>query len=278
MSSLNDLKTVETIARGAGDVILKHFRKVQRLTKTHAATSNEAVTEADRESQRFIVAELRKHFPATDGVIGEESDDGSSITLDVRDPAGRNWVIDPIDGTNNFIAGLGGFCVCIGLLEAGVPTLGVVYDVLAGKVYRAARGVGAFVNDQVIACPAGGMHDASVLCMTANLVGKDGRTPGWAVKLLGQLTWKVRILGSAALEAVLVAEGVAGAAIQVNTKLWDIAAAAAIVLEAGGTITDLSGNTLFPFDLRNYAGQKIPYLAGTHDSHGDVLEYLKANP
>ena len=115
-----ELRSVVELARGAGKIISEHYGKVQRLTKTHAATTDEAVTEADRASQRFIIGELKRRFPS-DGVIGEESDSGQSITFDCKNPDGRNWVIDPIDGTNNFIAGLGAFAVCIGLLDAGEP-------------------------------------------------------------------------------------------------------------------------------------------------------------
>src|ERR1700760_3751811 len=104
MSLSHDLQFIFDIARQAGALILDRWGKVDRLTKTHAMTTDEAVTEADRASQRLIVAALRKRFPG-DGIIGEESDTGESITAEIRDTAGRNWVIDPIDGTNNFISG-----------------------------------------------------------------------------------------------------------------------------------------------------------------------------
>src|SRR6202012_3300959 len=112
----HDLQYAIDLARGAGKIILDQYGKVARLTKSHIATTDEAVTEADRASQRFIVAGLQKRFP-NDGIIGEESDSGKSITFESPDVMGRNWVIDPIDGTNNFIAGLGNFAVCIGLLD-----------------------------------------------------------------------------------------------------------------------------------------------------------------
>ena len=115
MSLQHDLQYATDLARGAGRIILDDFGKVERLTKTHIATTDEAVTDADRMSQRYIVAGLRQRFP-NDGIVGEESDTGTSITFECPDPMGRVWVIDPIDGTNNFIAGLGAFCVCIGLL------------------------------------------------------------------------------------------------------------------------------------------------------------------
>src|SRR5215510_15149288 len=142
MSLSHDLQFAVSLAREAGNVVLEKYGRVERLTKTHIAAKEEAVTEADRASQRVIVAGLRKRFPG-DGIVGEESETGQSITFDVKDPRGRTWVIDPIDGTNNFIAGLGAFCVCIGLLDAGYPVLGVVYDVTRDLTYSAAKGQGA---------------------------------------------------------------------------------------------------------------------------------------
>jgi myo-inositol-1(or 4)-monophosphatase len=276
MSLQHDLQYATELARGAGRVILDHYGKVERLTKTHVATTDEAVTDADRASQRFIVAGLRQRFPK-DGVVGEESDTGLSITAEIPDPGGRVWVIDPIDGTNNFIAGLGAFCVCIGLMEAGEPVLGVVYDVTRDEMYCAARGQGAWRGARAVRAPQTPLTDASMLMLTSNLLIK-GRAPHWAARWLGQTNWKVRMLGSAALEAVQVAAGVAHGAVTVNGKLWDVAAPAAIVLEAGGVITDLSGKAIFPFDLRQYVGAKVPFLAAGPGAHGVLLEEIRNNP
>jgi myo-inositol-1(or 4)-monophosphatase len=273
----DDLAAAVQIARLAGDVVSSKFGHVARLTKTHAATTDEAVTEADRASQRLIVERLRKQFPS-DGIIGEESDTGTSITFDVKDPAGRNWVIDPIDGTNNFISGLGAFAVCIGLLDAGRPVAGVVYDVSRMQTYAAAQGFGATLDAKPIRVPATPLGDSSMLMMTSNLDAKNGRAPQWACRWIGQTRWKTRILGSAALEAVHVAAGVAHGAVTCNGKLWDVAAPAAIVLEAGGVLTDLTGRPVFPFDLRNYAGAKVPFLAAGPAAHAQLLDEITAHP
>jgi myo-inositol-1(or 4)-monophosphatase len=277
MTLQNDLDFIKQLATAAGEVVLHQYGHVARLTKTHIATTDEAVTEADRASQRLIIAGLRKQFP-NDGIIGEESDSGQSITFDVKDVAGRNWVIDPIDGTNNFIAGMGAFAVCIGLLENGYPVLGVVLDVTRGQMYAAAKGVGAFVNDRPIRAISTPLSDSSMLMMTSNLLDKNNRAPNWACRWISQTVWKVRILGSAALEAIQVAAGVAHGAVTCNGKLWDVAAPAAIVLEAGGLITDLSGKPIFPFDLRNYVGAKVPFLAAAPTAQAELLKELGEYP
>ena len=276
MSLAHDLQYAAELARGAGKIILEHYGKVQRLTKTHVAASAEAVTDADRASQRFIVAALRKRFP-DDGVVGEESDSGQSITFECNDTRGRNWVIDPIDGTNNFIAGLGMFCVCIALIDQGEPILGVVYDVTRDLMYTAARGQGAWLGSKRLFVLATPLSESAMIMFTSNLLTR-GRCPDWAHRFVAQDQWKLRILGSAALEATYVAAGVAHAAVTVNGKLWDVAAAAALILEAGGVMTDLTGRAIFPFDLAHYQGAKVPFLAAAPAAQQPLLDLIAAHP
>jgi fructose-1,6-bisphosphatase/inositol monophosphatase family enzyme len=277
MSLHDDLLFITNLARGAGEIVSRHYGKVERLTKTNAATTDEAVTEADRATQRFIVAGLRTQYPA-DGIIGEESDTGETITAEINNPTGRTWVIDPIDGTNNFIAGLGNFAVCIGLMDHGLPVLGVVYDVTRDAMYAGASGLGATLNAQPIQPTARGLDDAAMIMLTSNLLDQNGRCPQWALNMLGQTTWKTRILGSAAVEAVQVASGVAHAAVTVNGKLWDAVPPCAIVLAAGGAVTGLDGSKIWPYDLTGYVGAKVPYLACAPAVHKAMLAYMSKHP
>lgn len=277
MSLSPDLRYISDLARRAGKLILDRYGKVERLTKTHIAAKEEAVTEADRASQRLIVQGLREQFPG-DGIIGEESDSGDGITFECSNPNGRNWVIDPIDGTNNFIAGLGAFCVCIGLLDKGEPILGVVYDVTRHDLYAAGKGEGAWLGDKRLKAAVTPLSDSSMLMLTSNLLKPDGTCPQWASKWIAQTNWKIRMLGSAALEAVNVASGVAHGAVTVNGKLWDIAAPAAVVLEAGGLMTDLAGKAIFPFDLKDYQGVKVPFLAAAPKAHQTLIDEIRNNP
>ncbi len=282
MDLSTDLQFVSDLARSAGSLVLQHYGKVQRLTKRH----DEAVSEADRASQRLIVAALRKQFP-TDGIIGEENETGDAITFDVPNPSGRNWVIDPIDGTNNFLSGLGAFAVCIGLLDAGHPILGVVYDVTRDHMYAAAKSHGAHLTmpnliaegasprtTHPITAITTPLADSSVLMLTSNLLDPQGRLPAYPTRWLSQTNWKIRILGSAALEAVHVASGVAHGAITVNGKLWDLVAPAAVVIESGGLVTSPDGKPIFPFDLRNYSGAKAPFLAAAPRAQKDLLREI----
>lgn len=273
MDLTRDLQYVIELARGASQVVLSHFGHVERLTKRHA----EAVTIADRATQRYIVAGLRKQFP-TDGIIGEENDTGDAITFDCPNPNGRVWVIDPIDGTNNFIAGFPTFAVCVGLLDAGYPVLGVVYDVCRNQVYAAAKGHGATLDNKPIQALQTPLDSSSILMLTSNLLNKQGRLPQYALRWISQTAWKIRCIGSAALEAASVAAGIAHGALTLNGKLWDAAAPAAIVLESGGLFTDLKGSPIFPFNLTNYDGGKVPFLAAGPASHPTLLNEILQNP
>ena len=228
-----DLALAVELARRAGAVAMSHYGHVERLTKTHSTTTDEPVTLADRAAQREVVAGLRERCP-DDGVIGEESDDGEAITADNLKPGGRNWVIDPIDGTNNFIAGLGCWAVCVGLLDAGMPVVGVVYDVTRDLMYAGARGVGASINGEACRAVTTPLTSASVLMLTSNLLDKAGHCPAWATRWIAQTDWKVRMLGSAALEATMVGAGIAHGAVTVNGKLWDAVAPSGFSLAAGG--------------------------------------------
>jgi myo-inositol-1(or 4)-monophosphatase len=266
MNRDEQLAVAMKLARDAGALVREHYGKVERLTKR----GDEAVSEADRASQRLIVSGLRRIFPR-DGVVGEENETGDAITFEVPDPDGRNWVIDPIDGTNNFLAGLGTFGVCIGLLEAGQPVLGVVYDVMRDEMYAGAQGRGAKVGVQPITVAKTPMGDNAMLMLTSNLLNANSQAPGFVIRWLGQTNWKLRMLGSAALEAVQVAAGVAHGALTLNGKLWDVVAPAAVVLAAGGVVTGPSGADIFPFNLRNYSGAKVPFLAAAPAAHGELV-------
>lgn len=271
MPSRAELDQIVAIANEAGAIVRSQFGKVERLTKR----GEEAVTEADRASQRFIVERLRRAFP-NDGIIGEESDSGEGITNLPPAKGERIWVIDPIDGTNNFVAGLGNFAVCIGLLDRGAPVLGVVLDVCRNDCYAAAQGHGAWLNSRSIQAQATPLSARSLIMLTSNCLVDSGRVPLLVERWLRDTIWKIRMLGSAALEAVQVSSGVAHAALTINGKLWDVVAAAAVLIESGALITDLKGKPIFPFATAGYAGAKVPFLAAAPQAQEALLGEIAA--
>lgn len=264
-----DMIWLNDLARRGGALAREQRGQVERLLKR----GEEAVTEADRAVQRLIVAELTQRFPK-DGIIGEENDDGSAITNRPPTSGNRVWVIDPIDGTNNYIAGYGAFAVCIGLLVDGMPVWGVVHDITRDESFIGDTTTGAWHVRAGTWHPTSAQSELpgpqSLLMITSNLL-IAGALPAWAVRLLTICPWKLRMLGSAALECAHVGAGTACGAITLNGKLWDVVAAAAVVLAAGGRITDFTGNNVFPFDLTGYSGGKVPFLAASPGAKAVLL-------
>ena len=163
-------------------------------------------------------------------------------------------------------------------LDAGWPVLGIVYDVTRDLMYYATKGEGCWLGTRRLMALSTPLNDASILMMTSNCIDAAGRCPGYAKLWLGQTNWKLRMIGSAALEATQVAAGIAHGALTLNGKLWDIAAPAALVIESGGVITDLKGNAIFPIDLTNYAGAKVPFLAAGIWAQAELLREIRVWP
>jgi myo-inositol-1(or 4)-monophosphatase len=153
--------------------------------------------------------------------------------------------------------------------------LGVVYDVTRSQLFAAAAGHGASLDSQRITANKTPLGDSPMLMLTSNLLGPDHKAPAYARRWLDQTNWKIRMLGSAAMEAMQVATGVAHGAITLNGKLWDVAAPAAVVIEAGGIVTDPDGRPIFPFDLTGYAGAKVPYLMAGPAAHAQLLSEMR---
>ncbi len=162
-------------------------------------------------------------------------------------------------------------------MDAGYPILGVVYDITRDQVYSAAKGHGAWLGTRQLHALKAPISDSSMLMMTSNLL-TNGRCPAWANRWLSQTVMKARILGSAALEAVQVAAGVAHGAVTVNGKLWDIAAPAAIVLESGAKLTNFAGKEIFPFNLTGYQGAKVPFVAAAPLALDVLLKDIRDYP
>ena len=270
-----DLAYVIDLAQRAGALALVHQGHVERQLKR----GTEAVTAADRACQALIIDGLMSRYP-DDGVIGEENDDGSAITNRACRRGTRVWVIDPIDGTNNYVTGLDQCAVCIGLLEDGYPTLGVVHDIFNQRTFAAAQGHGAWVLGptdapaRAIRAATTPMGPSSLVMMTANLM-IDGNLAPWAMWLFTQHEWKIRMLGASALETVQVATGAAHIAVTLNGKLWDVAAPAAVLLEAGGRLTTREGVDIFPYNLTDYTGAKVPFVASAPAATGTFLAALR---
>jgi len=216
------------LARGAGEITLRHFRRP--FTPERKADGS-FVTQADREAERFIRARLEEKFPH-DSVLGEEEERRAGSS-------GRQWIIDPIDGTYSFVHGVPLYGVLIGLEIADEVCLGVVNLPALGEIIYAARGAGCFWNDtraRVSATPA--LADALLLATDFGTCERYGF--GEATRRLEQATGARRTWGDC-YGHVLVATGRAEVMLDPVMNVWDCAPLLPILEEAGGTFTDWGG-------------------------------------
>jgi histidinol-phosphatase len=216
-------------ARAAGRVALQYYRGGFEVMLKPDDTP---VTQADREAERVIIEILGRAFPEH-GVLGEEF--GGAGTTDTR------WIIDPIDGTKNFVRHIPLWATLIALEERGEITVGVVHNPVTGDLYTARRGAGAFLNGERITVSAeGDLARAFLVHAGLRTVRRAGR---WAEFMrLVDATDRQRGFGDYAGYG-LVAEGKAEIYAELDLKPWDLAPCKLLVEEAGGRFTDWDGKS-----------------------------------
>lgn len=224
-------------ARAAGQIILRHMNRLESLAVVEKQQLDFA-SEVDRLAEAEIIRELKRAYPKH-AVLAEESGaTGSSKST---------WVIDPLDGTHNYLRGFPHFSVSIALLEHGDPIVGVVFDPLRGELFTASKGDGAFLNDRRIRV---GKRDglAGALLATgfpyrqrAHLEAQIAMT-----RALLREAEDIRRTGSAALDIAYVAAGRLDGFYEIGLKPWDMAAGCLLVREAGGRHGDFCGRDGMP--------------------------------
>lgn len=228
MSWQQEIEACRALALAAGRLAQEHAtRGVTPETKP----DDTPVSIADRECERLIVEGLRARFP-DDGVLGEEG-----ARFESRN--GRRWIVDPIDGTRDYLRGLPSWSNLIGLEADGDVVLGVCHLPARGELYWAVRGQGAFVGDRRIRVSAIESRDQAVACLTA--FDTLARTP-FATRVLEYLggCWAVRSFGGCQ-DAMMVASGHAEVWIEMQAKAWDLAPMKVIAEEAGARFFNFDG-------------------------------------
>lgn len=228
------LKTAQRAALEGRKVLLHYFGQLKKVQEKSFAG---LVSEADVESEKVISAILSQAFPQIQ-VLGEE---GAFQTNDERLQPDQ-WVVDPLDGTTNYVHGFHVFCVSIGLQYRGELVVGVVDVPVFDKTYSAASGQGAFVNDKPLKVSSTETVRDSLLA-TGFFPGNSG-TLKEQIRIFSDLVYEargIRRAGAAAYDLCMVAEGVFDSFWEPALKPWDAAAGVVLVREAGGVVWDYSG-------------------------------------
>lgn len=217
-------------AREGGKIIAENFGK---LTKVSYKKDLSLVTKIDSEVEKTVVKLIKKKFPSHNILVEEEGG---------RLGKGYNWIIDPLDGTTNYISRVPFFSTSISLFFNKTPVLAVVFNPLNKELYFAQRGKGSYLNGERIR-----IGRERILSESTITFGK-GRPKENLIKLhkilrktIGQYR-TFRVFGCTSLELCYVASGRLNGHINIGSKPWDYAAGALIVKEAGGQVTDFKGN------------------------------------
>lgn len=248
-------------ARKAGRRLARDFGEVSELQVSKKGPSD-FVSAADLKSEEILVEELTKVRPGY-GILAEERGvvEGTDKT--------HRWIIDPLDGTTNFLHAIPHFAITVALERDGELVAGVTHNPVTNEIFWTERGKGAFLNDKRLRVAARKTLGEAVIATGIPFQGKTGH--GQFLKELHQLSQRVagiRRFGSAALDMAYVAAGRFDAYWERDLKPWDLAAGRLMVTEAGGKVTAVDGGE---FNL-----DEGSVLASNLDLHPLVLERLKA--
>lgn len=227
------LTIAKRAAYAAGDLMTNAFEQHSRIEFIEKSPNN-FVSNVDVAIEQSVIDNIRKSYP-DHLIIGEESGISGSADSDYR------WMIDPIDGTTNFIKGLPHFAVSIAVFKKGKPEAGLVYNPIADEMFSAARGQGATLNDRKIRTSQG-LPESAIIA-----TGIPFKTPELHSQTINHLKHvlstfpDIRRTGSAALDLCYVACGRVDGFYECALSEWDIAAGTLIAQESGAIVSDVSG-------------------------------------
>lgn len=249
----------QRLAEGAGEILLGYYGSLRRADADRKGTPRDLVSKADIEAERYLVDGI----PAADDILGEEGTD--------RDTgAARKWIIDPLDGTVNFLHGLPFWCVSIGVIEDGALRAAVVHAPVLKQTWTAEAGAGCRLNGE----PAtlSGTHDLAEAIVATGFAYRrnevaDQNFDNFAA--IGLKAAGIRRMGAAALDLALVASGTLDGFWELHLNAWDVAAGTLLVREAGGVVTDFAGSEALDDVL---FGRNI--VAGNRGVHAEIRALL----
>jgi myo-inositol-1(or 4)-monophosphatase len=258
------LETAIVAARLAGQKAMEEIN----FTKVSIKNGNELVTQADAQCQQIIINRIKETYP-DHGFIAEEGEKGRIFKQPPRGAEPFWWVIDPIDGTNNYAHQMLFFTVSIAVMHKGEPIVGVIFEPATDSMFTAVKGGDAQLNGRRITAGEEKMDAFSSVGLDSHF---DEGVPGWACEIMQKT--RFRNLGTTALQLAYVAKGSLVATIVNRPKLWDIAAGALIAEAAGAVVSDWQGGKIFPVDLDSYQGQELRTIAANKKVHKEILEII----
>lgn len=248
------LDAAREIALGAGSLLKSGFGgKIECEQKPDGSM----VSPADKAAEKLILGELKKRFPS-DSILSEESG-----RMDCGDEF--LWIIDPLDGTHNYIKGLDIFGTSIGLCAKGRPVLGVICLPMTNELFYARKGGGAFLNGEKISVSDRPLKDATMFFDSS--ISRVPERNLAALERLHSKVFNIRMLGSTVAGLCHIAAGRAELEVEFCDVVWDFAAGLLIVEEAGGAATELDGGLWGP--------DTVGYVVSNGRFHDEILRLIK---
>lgn len=251
-------KSVSLVARQTGQFIASQKDQLQDHEVSEKGL-NQLVSYVDQQAEAMIIAELKKLLPSSTFLAEESAQDENLSEL--------TWIIDPLDGTTNFIHGVPAYAVSIALARQSELVLGVVYEICRDETFLAYKGGGAFCNEKIIQVKQNA--DLSKSLLATGFPYYDFSHREHYLKVLSHFmesTRGIRRLGSAAVDLCYVANGMFDGFFEYDLSPWDVAAGALIVKEAGGKVSDFKDGDDF------LMGGEI--LAASAGLHSHLLEII----
>ncbi len=224
------LSLATELARSAGALTLE-MRATARLVPDLKSSVSDLVTAADRAAESLIVDGILAQRP-DDSILGEEG-------ADTEGTSGVRWVIDPIDGTSNYVYDLPGYTISIAAEWEGTTVAGVVFDPKADELFAASQGAGATMNGSPLRCSERSVLEQCIIATGFGYQPEQRRVQAEVLVSVLPLVGNIRRLGSAALDLAYVAAGRTDGYWETGLNAWDAAAGALIAAEAGAIVTDL---------------------------------------
>lgn len=262
------LETAIVAARLAGQYAMEKMNFVKASVKN----GSELVTEADARCQQIIIERIKENYP-DHGFIGEEGEEGRIFKQPPRGEEKVWWIIDPIDGTNNFANGVPLFTVSIGAMYEGKPIVGVIFAPALESMYTAVAGGEPQLNARRIEAGTADMGEYTSVSLDSHFPTYN-RVPDWVCNIIEKTRY--RNLGSTALHMAYVAKGSFVGAVASTPKLWDLAAGAIIGESAGAVITDWQGKSIFPLDPQDYEGAELQTILANKKVHPQIVQLINA--
>jgi len=252
MQTSDLIQQIEPIIKEAGTILVSYFQK----SFNYKLVDGHYVTDADLKSEQFLKRSLGEILPQASFIAEESGKSGDSEYC---------FVIDPLDGTTNFVQGIPYFCISVALTFNNQPILATVYDPLRDEFFFAQRGLGAFLNGNKI--NISNKRRFSDCCIATNIsyLIKDINQLSGLLKVRNNAL-TMRVMGSAALDQAYVACGRLDGAFFNELKWWDVAAGMLLIGESGGIVTDFGYDEITP-DFKSY-------VAGQEEIYNQLIKFL----